>query len=156
MNTIKFTKNTFHLLKKNGFIVNSIEEMKLNEASLKTVVDFYENNGFVLTNEIKDFLSYYGKKTIVFKDISGSDTISLVPKKVFKQTNVLLWEETYNLGKIIPLGVFSKGLMTFFTTKENKTYLSFDTFLLFAGNSPFEGINNLFSHKNLKEINIEL
>lgn len=149
----KFSENTIKLLKNNALIVDVPSEL-INDSSFMDVVDSYQKNGYLLTEQTKDFLKYFSNKKIVFKTEFGKDEIHFKTKKVLKST-IRNWEETYGMKSIVPLGLVYTEHMVFFCDEKGWTYAGYDYFVALFGYTPFEGLNNLLSNHILQKFDFD-
>lgn len=149
----KFRDYTIALLKRNALIVDDPEELKNEKAAAETL-NLYQKNGYALSDQVVDFLTYFSNKKIGFKAKAGKDEIHFKTKRVLK-SGIRMWEETYQMKGIVPLGLVYTEHMVFFCDEKGWTYAAFDYFVVLFGYTPFEGLNNLLSNTILKKIDFD-
>lgn len=149
----KFSEYTIALLKRNTLIVDDPEELKNEKAAAETL-NLYQKSGYVLSDQVVDFLTYFSNKKIGFKAKAGKDEIHFKTKRVLK-SGIRMWEETYQMKGIVPLGLVYTEHMVFFCDEKGWTYAAFDYFVALFGYTPFEGLNNLLSNTILKKMDFD-
>ncbi|MFL0131843.1 SUKH-3 domain-containing protein, partial [Tenacibaculum maritimum] len=156
MGTIKnqLNKKSLNFLKKNSLIIENLDEL-IDNNSFNKSLKLYEEAQYKLTESVVEFLKYFANKKIRFKTRRGKDEIHFKTKRVLNVTNLKDWENTYRMKGTIPLGLVYSEYMTFFCDEKGLTYASFDYTVIFLGNSPIEGLNNILNDNILKKIDFD-